>query len=438
MVRASWPSTVQFPGEKIIYEAATSEYLRRNTNIPIPQVSHYDRESDVGPILIMSRVENGGDMTDPLAIQGRDPDLTPALNTDLPERMIRNLWGKMAWVMLDLVKPTLPRIGSLLKVDGAIQVAGRPLTQNMSSMTQLAHIPTAIFPPESKTFSTADEWYLELSKMHLAQLLFQHNDLVSSEDDCRNKYVARQLFRQLAKQGRLSTFGFAEDSWSAAAAAREVARPKISAPSGSSDFRIWCDDFRPVNVLVNTHETDGEVEVVAVIDWEFTYAAPAQFALDPPWWLLFETPEMWRPSGVDEWSKAYEPQLQIWLQAVEEQEQGVAFLDGIPLSVHMRESWETGRFWLNYAARKSWVFDAVYWTFLDELFFGARDAGVPDEELWKTRLDLLGSEEQDGMEAFVEWKMHESRERMLVDWEPAEARRRLSEVLFEHGDEGSC
>lgn len=157
MVRAPWPSKVQFPGEKTLYEAATSEYLRLNTKLPIPQILHYDRESDVGPLLIVRRVENGGDMTDPLAIQGQDPNLTPALNTDLPECKIKTLWGKMARVMLELARPTLPRIGSLIEVDGSFQVAGRPLTQNMSSMTQLAHIPAAIFPPESKTFSTADE-----------------------------------------------------------------------------------------------------------------------------------------------------------------------------------------------------------------------------------------------------------------------------------------
>lgn len=171
--------------------------------------------------------------------------------------------------------------------------------------------------------------------------------------------------------------------------------------------------------------------MAAVIDWEFTYAAPAQFVLDPPWWLRFETPEMWRPSGVDEWIKAYGPQLETWLKSMEEQEEGAAFLDGLTLSAHMRESWETGRFWLNYAARKSWAFDAVFWTFLDERLFGARDSGVPDEELWKTRLNLLGREEQQAMEPFVRRKMEESRERILVDWEPAEARRRFSELLFE-------
>lgn len=430
MVRAPWPSTVQFPMEKTLCDAATSKYLNLETSIPVPKVFGCGDDPDVGPMIIMSHVDNGGDMTDPLAVQGQDPDLTPALNLDLSESTLKNLWGKLARILLELAKPSFPRIGSLLEVDGSFQVAGRPLTQNMSSMTQLAHVPPGLFSAEAKTFASADEWYLELSNMHLAQLLFQHNDLVSSEDDCRNKYVARQLFRRLAKQGRLSTFGFAQDDWSASSVNRET-RPRISTPDGSAAFRLWCDDFRPANVLIRNSGPEGEVEVAAVIDWEFTYAAPVQFVLDPPWWLLFETPEMWRPSGVDEWSKAYEPQLEIWLKAMEDQEKGAVFMDGVPLSAHMRESWETGRFWLNYAARKSWAFDAVFWNFLDERFFGPRDPEVPDEDLWKTRSDLLGHEEQQAMEPFVKRKMQESQERILVDWEPAEASRRLSELLFE-------
>ncbi|KAH9204559.1 hypothetical protein DL95DRAFT_273555, partial [Leptodontidium sp. 2 PMI_412] len=195
---------------------------------------------------------------------------------------------------------------------------------------------------ENETYATADEWYGALANMHLAQLIFQHNDLVSSEDDCRNKYVARQIFRRLAKQDDAS---------------------KVPAPDRSGPFRLWCDDFRPANVLLGPDD-----DVAAVIDWEFTYAAPTQFILDPPWWLLFETPKMW-PSGIEEWSRDYEPRLKIWLEAMEEKEMGAEFLHSLPLSVHMQESWKTGRFWLNYAARKSWAFDAVFWTYLDERFF---------------------------------------------------------------------
>ncbi|KAH8645405.1 hypothetical protein BX600DRAFT_478086 [Xylariales sp. PMI_506] len=263
-------------------------------------------------------------------------------------------------------------------------------------------------------------------KTHLAQLIFQHNDLVSIEDDCRNKYVSHQLFLRLAKQGRLSTFGFVQDDWSAAA--ETTTRSRFLVPSGSNSFRLWCDDFRPANALLDRADDDM---LAAVIDWEFTYAAPAQFALDPPWWLLFETPEMWKPGGVAEWSKAYEPQLETWLKAMKDQEDGAVFLDGLPLSAHMRESWETGRFWLNYAARKSWAFDAVFWTFLDERFFGPRDLEVSDKDLWKTRLHLLSPEEQQSMEPFVKRKMDESQDRVLVEWDPTEARRRLAELLFE-------
>ncbi|KAK4119695.1 hypothetical protein N657DRAFT_581098, partial [Parathielavia appendiculata] len=64
------------------------------------------------------------------------------------------------------------------------------------------------------TFQTADKWYTALAEMHIATLVFQHNDMVEFEDDCKTKSVARQLFLRLAKQGRLSNFGFAPDNWS--------------------------------------------------------------------------------------------------------------------------------------------------------------------------------------------------------------------------------
>jgi aminoglycoside phosphotransferase (APT) family kinase protein len=121
--------------------------------------------------------------------------------------------------------------------------------------------------------------------MHIAQLAFQHNDLVSTKDDCRNKYVARQLFRKLAQQGRLSTFGFAEDGWSAQS--KDQPLRLSQAPSQSHSFRLWCDDFRAGNILLN--ESD---DIVGIIDWEFAYVGPTQFVLDPPWWLLLEVPEM--------------------------------------------------------------------------------------------------------------------------------------------------
>ncbi|KAI9050394.1 hypothetical protein LZ554_005559 [Drepanopeziza brunnea f. sp. 'monogermtubi'] len=90
--------------------------------------------------------------------------------------------------------------------------------------------------------------------------------MISSEDDCKTKYFARQLFRRLAKQGRLSKFGFVDDIWSASS---EQTRTNLPAPDSSASFRLLSGDFRPSNILINEDD-----EILGAIDWEFTYAAP--------------------------------------------------------------------------------------------------------------------------------------------------------------------
>ncbi|KAK1970418.1 hypothetical protein LY78DRAFT_653004 [Colletotrichum sublineola] len=52
---------------------------------------------------------------------------------------------------------------------------------------------------------------------------------------------------------------------------------------------------------------------------------------------------MWWPLGVDGWNKAYGLHLEIWLKAMEQQENGAVFLNDVILLAYMRESWETGR-----------------------------------------------------------------------------------------------
>ncbi|KAL1872056.1 hypothetical protein Daus18300_004425 [Diaporthe australafricana] len=351
-----------------------------------------------------------------------DPSETAVLDPDISETKLKDFYIKMARCVLQIAQPVFPRIGALAETSpGSHSVTGRPFTLNMSNMAQLSNIPKSIFPPEGATYQTADEWYVVLAEMQMATLLFQHNDMVSSEDDCRTKYVARQLFRRLAKQGRLSKFGFAEDDWSARS---KHAPATLPMPDGSGSFRLCCDDFRPANVLV-----DEDDNVLGAIDWEYACVAPTQFTLDSPWWLLLDVPEMW-DDGIEDWTCVYEKRLKTWLLALEDAEKEMSS-ESLLLSAYMRESWETGRFWLNYAARKSWAFDALYWKYLDEMFFGERGENIPTEELWKARVHLLSPEEQAAMEVMVQTKMEELKERILVEWDAAEARQRLSSFLFD-------
>ncbi|EWY89111.1 hypothetical protein FOYG_10051 [Fusarium oxysporum NRRL 32931] len=262
--------------------------------------------------MILLFIKSERSMSDALADPGKDPGEIRVLDPEIHEEDLRRIYGKMCRLLIQLFEPTLQTIGSLVEVGNNHSVAGRPITHNMNDM---------------------------------------HNDLVDSEDDCRNKYVARYLFHLLAKKGHLSAFGFLEDNWSAQSQSLELS---CSMPCGTDSFRLWCDDLRPQNILLDHHDN-----IVAALDWEFAYSAPTQFSLDPPCWLLLQLPELW-PSGIDDWSQVYEARLRTWLLAMEDEEWGEGINFPANLSTYLRESWLSGRFWLDYATRKSWAFDTIF------------------------------------------------------------------------------
>ncbi|KAM4059667.1 phosphotransferase enzyme family protein [Hirsutella rhossiliensis] len=141
------------------------------------------------------------------------------------------------------------------------------------------------------------------------------------------------------------------------------------------------------------------LQITAVLDFEFTNAMPAQFTYDPPWWLLLSGPEVWLDRGsMEEFQASYEPRMEQFLQSLELVERTSVPKDQQPteprLSARMRDSWTSGRFWFDYAARKSFELDAIYWAALNE-----EGAGV----------DLLDDEARAEMELFIEKKMQQLR-----------------------------
>lgn len=113
------------------------------------------------------------------------------------------------------------------------------------------------------------------------------------------------------------------------------------------------------------------MRIIAAIDWEFTYAAPAEFSHSPLWWLLLELPEEW-PRQIANWKATYEPRLETFLRVLKHQDDTAiangSLMDEQWLSERTRESWERGDFWVNYGTRKSWALDAV-WPMMEEKFF---------------------------------------------------------------------
>ncbi|KAH7018468.1 phosphotransferase family protein [Microdochium trichocladiopsis] len=412
-----------YPEEKLLYEVALMKYIRANTTIPIPEVYGFgtakENPAGNGPFIIMEWVHHHMDLGDALNDPCGEPEAKQTLDPNISEEKLESLYEQMAGILLQLYSLDFPRIGSLVLDDliternspggGSASVTGRPLIQNINRITEWTSAPQGLLP--SNTYARAEEWYSDMADMHMLQLVFQRNYLVKDEDDARDKYIARQLFRRLAASGKLSAPSNHND-----------ASPGRDGPP----FKLFSEDLRPNNVLLDEH-----FKIVAVIDWEFAYAAPAQFARDPPWWLLIRQPHHWE-GGIEAFIAAYEPRLQTFLRTLrrcearheEERESKDAIDTDKPLSQYMQESWEK-KLWIHgLCMRNSWLFDHLFWKFIDPLFFG------PNEDCdHKKRLELLTDKERVAMERLVKTKMEEDEELKVVDWELDPAREHLATFM---------
>ncbi|KAF5560455.1 kinase [Fusarium phyllophilum] len=384
------------PDEKVRYEAATMRYVAAHTTIPVPKIYHWGTAEEnplgLGPFMIMEYIEHETTLSHAF----NDPTLSPtdshSLDPNISIEKLQFLYRQMANILLQLSSLSFPRIGSLVEdEDGHISVSGRPLMQNMNSILDLTGSPSSLLPAKDRPFATSTEWYSTMTEMNLIQLMFQQNNAVEDEDDARDKYVARQLFRNLASEGRLE------------------------AKASKSGFRLFSEDLRPSNVLI-----DKELKVVGVIDWEFAYAAPAEFSFDPPWWLLLKYPEYW-PGGYEKWMEAYEPRFKTFISVLQDEERKLQSNRNTEDSLKNLQVSENETFSLSQKMQESWESKEWMIRYLDPMFFGDNDEGD-----YRARLSSLSQQQQDALEPFVKFKMDQEMERKLVQWSEEDAERGLS------------
>lgn len=88
----------------------------------------------------------------------------------------------------------------------------------------------------------------------------------------------------------------------------------------------------------------------------------AQFVYDVPWWLLLQPPAVWlRDYTMEGFLRLFEPRKDQFIRAMERVEVGSPPTGELRLSIRMRDSWDTGRFWFNLASRCSFDVDDFYW-----------------------------------------------------------------------------
>lgn len=375
LVRFTCLGRVVARNEKVEDEVAIMQYVAQHTTVPVPRVWGFGKCA-VGPYIVMDFVE-GRQLSGYL----RDPTQEiVTLRSNIHMSVLRRAYFGMAEILLELSKPEFPFIGAVrLDDSGEWTVQKRPLTFNMNRLAQFSNIPHNIFSQQH--FTNAADYFEGLACHHLHHLELQRNDAVSDEADCRKKYIARCLFRKLA---------------------RDISREHRNGP-----FKLYCDDLRPDNILIDT----SRLAVTGVADWEFTYAAPVEFTHAAPWWLLLEKPEDWE-TDLDKFLARFKPRFHTFLDVLKECE-NKKIQDGFlsqsqRLSIAMEKSLETGLFWICLASRHGSMFDEIYWKFIDPKFHG------PFRTI-EDRFDLLGAEERANIDPFVEIKMKQARENTLVN-----------------------
>ncbi|KAH0829785.1 hypothetical protein FOPE_10433 [Fonsecaea pedrosoi] len=325
--------------EKVDNEVVTMKYLARYTSIPVQDVLG-SGTCGAGPYIVMSFVEGA-----PLAefLKDRHQKGRPVLNPRLSDRVLKRAYREMAKLILELSKPEFQYIGALRQSEANFSVTSRPVTFNMNELATSANLPPQAFPT-------------------------QRNDSITDQDDCTKKYVARCLFRNIA-QG-------------------------ISTERRNGTFRLYCDDFRPSNVLIDLQN----LNVTGVVDWEFTYAAPAEFTYIAPWWLLLQTPEDWE-SDLRAFLERFMPRFRVFIEALRECEEGSsnegddAAVVPQRLSTRMERSLESGLFWVCLAAKHSSMFDEIYHgpitTMEDRLGLLTKDERHSLDELVRIKLEHI-------------------------------------------------
>ncbi|KAH8702851.1 kinase-like domain-containing protein [Phaeosphaeriaceae sp. PMI808] len=335
--------------EKIRREVAVMRFLKERTRVPVPQIIAFGMAADnhdpeMGPFIIAEWIE--GIPLSTIMEELPRPEWGPVLRKDISDKTLYAIYRQVAKVLLELSMHNFDHIGAPFLVhrkDGthSWSVTSAPMTLKMIEIERSGYV-------------RVGDHLAEPFRTNITHLREQRNS-VDDSDDARRKYILRQRVNSLVPYF-------------------------VSKKYDSGPFKLICDDFRPGNILIN----EDTLEIVAVVDWEWTYAGPYQLLFSPPSWLILEDPTSWTASG----EVRYREKFQIFLKSLEDEEAqreietGTEVLPEEKMSVLMRQSMENGEFWFNEIIRESFNFDEE------------RIAGV-------------GVPEQTEVEAFVRIKMRD-------------------------------
>ncbi|EQL34180.1 hypothetical protein, variant [Blastomyces dermatitidis ATCC 26199] len=330
MVRIPILPRLAFPEEKLRSEIATMKFVTENTTIPIPHLHGYSikRNNSLGlPFMLLSYVEGKSLFT----VEVRK----------LSDRERRQFFTKLGDIYIQLFQHQFDRIGALtLDADDVHWVFdhNRPLSVLMNDQSLAGIESCRLIAPNQTFHSTIDYAYT----IHQALLddFYRRRDSIIGEDDAYSYiYSLHKSCCFLMK-------------W---------VKPEYN----HGPFILMHGDLRSANILV-----DDDLNIVSVLDWEWSHTIPVQMFIPPSWLdglelvgsakmphrLLYESMLFTLEMETRRRESEYHPECR--------------HLDQLPLAKIWRKSLRSPDLFIAHALLQPLYFGDLYWSVFEYDYYG--------------------------------------------------------------------
>ncbi|KAL2370348.1 hypothetical protein RJ035_002627 [Blastomyces gilchristii] len=331
MIRIPLLPHLAFPEEKMRGEIATMKYIAERTTIPIPRVFAYsiNRDNILGlPFLALEHITGK-------TLHGTD---VPRLSDELQS----HLFNQLAEIYLQLYQQQFDHIGALTldsNDENWIFEQNRPLTIELNDQ-ELSGMKGSEIMPLKRTYSSTIDYVFTILKL-IFNDFHRGKDSVFNEEDARN-----YLYGIFASQG--------------------IVMEWVKHKDNHGPFILMHGDLRPPNIFV-----DNDLNIVSIIDWEWSHTIPPQMFLPPSWITGQELPAATK-KPYDFAFTVYVSRFQRAAMAREDTfyNPGKKIKYILPMVMRLSENLLWGNMFIAYALLKPCYFGNVYWNLLDQEFYG--------------------------------------------------------------------
>lgn len=312
MVGAIAPELVD---EKLKIEVATMRFLSDKTTIPVPRLIAYGltgnpHHCDGLPFLILTHVPGK-----PL----------PTIWKQLGNPAKQKIYEQLADIVMQLRLQPFDRVGALT-LDDCDQwtLSNRPLTADLANLQR-----DGIEIRMTSCYTSALEYFTNYFNHHRRRFLEQPNS-TDEVCDAREKYAGLSLFEPLISQ-------------------------YVNRDFNEGPFVLCHGDLHQPNLLI-----DDDLQIVAVLDWEWSCVLPIQVACLPPICLSpLKVENLALGEGREEFMEAAE----CFLDRFGEREWAI-FGERI-MSETLKQMMSNGGYWFGLAIQDIYNFEYLFW---DNLF----------------------------------------------------------------------